>query len=93
MYDATVIIHLPQSRERSHERASWHPRLLERGWYTACERLLRSYGYRGEWPSSPWGPHGRFARQIRTGDALVRELSNLESLVREPWEALGTPPD
>src|SRR5262245_2406285 len=38
----------------------WNPTLVRLDWYRKCERMLRSYGYHGQWRHSPYGRFGDF---------------------------------
>jgi hypothetical protein len=84
-YRATIGI-WPKGRERfSWEKADYHPVLVRSGWYVASARLLRRYGYQGNWKPSPWGRFADFERTFRTPTDLIAELKNLELLYAEPW--------
>jgi len=89
-YRAIVSLQ-PRGAERfSWTAAKWNPALRAAGWYQACERVLARYGYRGKWRPSPWGRMLTADRAFTTRTALVREMTALEQLFREPWEALSS---
>lgn len=58
----------------------WNPVLLRLGWYRDFERLLNSYGYRGQWMQSPWGRFGDFWKKHKNAAALEQEIATLEDL-------------
>jgi hypothetical protein len=89
-FRAIVGVRAASRQRRNWGKPGWHPTLRRVGWYSAAERLLRQYGYRGTWLPSPWGPFGHFERSFRTAAALLAELESLERLKAEPWEALTT---
>ena len=61
----------------------WNPALRRSNWYGQCERLLRSYGYRGQWRHSPWGRFGDFWKKHPNSKALAAEAAVLETLSNE----------
>ena len=63
----------------------WNSTLRQSNWYRDCERLLRSYGYRGKWRHSPWGRFGDFWKKHGHSKALAVELGLLEALSNEPF--------
>jgi len=69
----------------SNRPGGWNQALRQSNWYRDCERLLRSYGYRGKWRHSPWGRFGDFWKKHPDSRALAAEPSVLQRLSSEQF--------
>jgi hypothetical protein len=94
VFTSSVTVWPPGRKRRGNTRlwnggskkpGGWNLSLRQVNWYADCERLLRTYGYRGKWRHSPWGRFGDFWKRHPDSKTLAAEPALLETLSDEQF--------